>query len=72
MSVETEVSRQVYELKELVKVTVANDLLEARSSGRVNLDEASLRVVFQIIDHSLTVAVDKTVNRVSNAFQSAD
>jgi len=72
MSVETNVSRQVYELKELVKVSVANDLLEAKSTGKVNLDDASLKAVFQIIDHSLTVVVDKTIERISNTFKSTD
>tara|TARA_Y100000590_G_C15715163_1_gene1011623 strand:- start:847 stop:1029 length:183 start_codon:yes stop_codon:yes gene_type:complete len=55
---------------ELVKNSVAADLLEARTVGALSLSDEQFKLLSQIVNRSLTTMADRTYTRVSNEIQN--
>ena len=66
---EPEVCRCVLDASDLVKVSVANDLLSQRTFGNITLDDKTLEYVLQVVQKSVDEALGKTVTRISNIFK---
>lgn len=66
MSLETDINRCVFDMKELVQISLTNELLEARSMGRVELTDEQLKAVVNMATNSVSTTADRTVTRISS------
>ena len=67
MSLETDINRCVFDMVDLVRTSFTNELLEARTTGKVNLNDEELRHVVALVTKATTTVVDKTSSRVTSA-----
>ena len=76
MSSKDKVSKSIWNLFEFTKETLKKNLATASSTDQLKLDEASLKVLFNVIDSSISEGfnkgVDSTCNKVLSTFNEQD
>ena len=67
MSLDTDINRCVIDMVELVKTSFTNDLLEARTTGKLNMNDEELKLVVQLVTKATVTMANRTTGRITNA-----